>query len=768
MSHLLVLLLFVVSPWAWSQSSLEGIVINADSMSRDARRQTVELEGHVQIVFKGHHLSCDKAIIYIGKKQLEAQGHIVMRGPSTYAEGSSLQLNYDNNTGTIFDGFVQAGQVVFEGRVIQKTGENDYIADEAHFTSCTNCAPSWGFSGKRIEAEVGGYAFIKYPVLRIYGVPILVLPAILIPLKSDRQSGLLVPSLGYSANGGLSIEDSYFWAISRSQDLTVTAKNYEKRGWKALGDYRYVLTEDSKGQLLGAYIRDEAFSGVKNRKTATTDRWFADYHHYYALPENYVSRVQLYSISDLLYPRDFPEELKGNGDPALENRVSITKNTENFNSSIEAVVYKNLLKTDPLSDNTDAVHRMPEIRVSMKERRLFDTDLLLRADLNYVSFSRDGFGYDDVQLVGGKWTEVIDPISGKQKHDGQFQVDATNRDWIRTGQRLDIKPTLSYPMKIGRAIEVVPSVQYRETQYAFNQELANGTDNYSPTAARRYVQTDISASTTFHRVFGDLQDEKAQRWKHEFEPSLTYSNIPWMKNPNHGFFGDFNDQSYSRTFEPIADTDFDSTNKIQFDYNDRVFNKRLIDLGITNRLIRKRFMNGDPVYRNVVNWRISQSYDFREAESSHSPQPWSSINNILNVRLDRFETYTTVSYNPYASVTNTSSRVKVMNDSGRRYFQLTYTHKYTINNDNSVVSGSESETMGVGAGWVSKYFDFVGLLDYSNLTYKIQSWGYSALFKPPGECWGIIVHHRQQIGAEPDIRFNFNFEFGGEKNKSKL
>jgi len=770
MSRLLVLLLFVFAPCAWSQSSLEGIVINADSMSRDGRRQTVELEGNVQIVFKGNHLSCDKAVIYVGKKMLEAQGHIVMRSPSTYAEGTSLQLNYDNNTGTIYDGFVQAGQVVFEGRVIQKVGENDYIADEAHFTSCTNCAPSWGFSGRRIEAEVGGYAYIKYPVLRLYGVPVLILPAIMVPLKSARQSGLLVPAMEHTATGGIAIEDSYFWAISRSQDLTVTGKHYERRGWKGLGDYRYVLAEESKGELSGAFIRDEAFRDVTG-KNKTTERWFVDYHHYYALPENYVSRVQIYSISDLLYPRDFPNELAGNGDPSLENKMSVTKNSENFNTSIEAAFYKNLLKTDPLADNSDAVNRMPEIRFALREQRLFDTDLLFRADLNYVNFAREGFGYDDVTCTGGKCSATTGS-TGKQNHDGAFQVGGVNaqtgginRDLIRVGQRLDIRPAIALPIKVGKALELVPSIQYRETQYGFNQEIEGAGENYSRSAARRYVQTDLAASTTFHRIFGDLKDDKANRWKHELEPSLTYSYIPWMRNPDHGFFGDFNDQPYSRTLEPMADSDFNSSNKIQFDYNDRVFNKRLIDLGITNRLIRKRMVNGDVEYRNVVNWRLSQSYDFREAKAEHHPQPWSAINSILNIRFDRFETYSTVSYYTYARVANTSSRVKVMDDTKKRYLQLSYTHNYTITNGNNVDTGSETETTGIGAGWTSRWFDFAGQMDYSNLTYKIQSWGYMATFKPPGDCWGIMLMHKQLIGAEPEIRFNFKFEFGGEKNK---
>ena len=82
------------------------------------------------------------------------------------------------------------------------------------------------FTGSKIESELGGYSKLSRPVLRVGGIPVIILPGILVPLKSARQSGLLVPSLEYSGSGGVALSQSFFWAISPSEDLTVSAKHY--------------------------------------------------------------------------------------------------------------------------------------------------------------------------------------------------------------------------------------------------------------------------------------------------------------------------------------------------------------------------------------------------------------------------------------------------------------------------------------------------------------------------------------------------------------
>ncbi|MGE4129983.1 MAG: LPS-assembly protein LptD [Bdellovibrionales bacterium] len=753
--------MFLVGARALAQASADGVLINADSMERDLNKRVVKLEGHVQVMFQGQHLSCDSATIDLKAQRITAVGNVIMQSEKIYIEGDRIDFNYRQNTGTIYNGFVQSGQVVFEGSVVEKTDVNRYIATNGKYTACETCPPGWSFTGKRIDAEIGGYARIRRPVFYIGGVPILILPGIIVPLKSARQSGFLVPTMDLTKKGGVALTESYFWAIDRSRDLTFAGTWADKRGVKGLADYRYVLAENSAGNLRSSLSTDRAFERTLRdlNSDAKPNRWFVAYNHYFDMPDDYVQRADLNLVSDLRYPREFPKELKGHGDPSLLNRVSISRAKENHFLSAEATMNTNLLKTFPLSDNADAVHRIPELKYSVKEQELFEDGPLFKLDTDFVSFVREKHNYDD--LAKGAPISPGVGTNGEIPRDGVFDP---NNDLFRTGQRLDIKPTLSYPFQIYKKFEVTPSLAFRETQYRF-YPTDNAEDNgFSPVAARRYLQTDLSFKTEFTRVFGDLKDPRSNRWKHAIEPELRYAQIPWAKYPNHPFFGPYEGLQYSRQYEPVTDADVTNSNtKLQFDYNDRTYFKQVVDFGLTNRFTRKSWLNNSPDYRTAVLLRLSQSYDFREA-TSPTPHPWSSINALLDARFEHFETNTTASYNGYAKVTNWSSRVRFMANS-KNYFQVNYTRNFILSDDYVVTD--QTRNIGFGAGVKIPYLEASGQVDFLAQTFAVQSWTYKIILRPPGNCWSIGFEHVQVVGSDdPNIHASFGFDFGGEGGKS--
>jgi LPS-assembly protein len=743
-----------------------GLVVNADEMSTDFKAKVTTLKGNIQVVFQGQHLSADRATIDYRNKRIEARGRVRLQSSTVYSEASRLIINYEADTAWLENGFIQSGQVVFEGKEIQKTGPNTYVATDAKYTACASCPPAWEFSGKRIEAELGGYAQISRPVMRIGGIPVIILPGILVPLKSSRQSGLLVPSLDHTGKGGLAFSESFFWAIGPSKDATLTAKYYELRGFKSLAEYRYVLSETSKGQLDGAYMKDRAFANEYKNQLDTSkdvDRWYFKYDHYYELPDNFIHRVNLRQISDLRYLRDFPDELDGHGDPALDNQVSLTKNFTGQHLSAEASFYTNMLKAYPLADNNDEVHRFPEIHYSVTEKRVLGSPLLFSFDGTYTNFTRSGYSYDDLTLAGcpgGLPKCVKVSPTGEIYHNGEFDP---GDDFIRTGQRLDLRPSLALPFQVFRIFDVIPRVSYREAQYRFQLDETAADSNFARTAAQRYIETGISTRAKLSHVYGDLASIQAVRLKHEIEPEVGFSSIPWVRRADHSFFGDFADQRYSRIYEPLSDSDLFGRNRLQFDYHDRVFDKKLIEFALTNRITRKRWRGGFPYYQRIGSLRLSQSYDLFEARDEKS-QPWSPVNALLNVRVDNFETHTTALHNGYAKVTNTSSRVRVF-DARENFVQLSYERIYLINEDNEVTSRNQTKNLGFGAGFFAKYLNFSGQVDYSGITRDIVSWQYIADLKPPGDCWIIRVGYKQVIGGDPELRFNMSFDFGGDEVK---
>ena len=71
-----------------------------------------------------------------------------------------------------------------------------------------------------------------------------------------RRTGFLIPRLGYGSHDGFAIRQPFFWAISRSQDATLTPIYRTKRGFELDGEYRYVLDERSRGDFRGRYLHD--------------------------------------------------------------------------------------------------------------------------------------------------------------------------------------------------------------------------------------------------------------------------------------------------------------------------------------------------------------------------------------------------------------------------------------------------------------------------------------------------------------------------------
>lgn len=763
-----LLALFLSAP-TWAQSKghetikPSDLIYSADISelisSKDFKQRSIHLKKKVRIAFAGKFLEAEEAFIDMGNKKITASGHVRLRSLTTHAEAERIEIDLATEGIVLTQGFVQAGNVVFEGKRIEKIGENQYLATDAKYTACTTCPPAWSFSGKEIDAELGGYAKIKTPIIRIVGVPVLILPGIVVPLKSSRQSGFLVPEYDISSGGGFALSESYFWAIDPSRDLTVTATSYELRGIKAHSEYRYVLSESSSGVLSGAFLRDRAFENPTSGSDGLW-RWYLNYHHHFKLPGDYIQRTHLTQFSDLYYIRDFPRELGGHGDPAVENHISLTKNTHAQHMSLVASLHQNLLKENPLSRNTDAVHRLPEITYRTSEIRLANSPLLLQMTGTFTQFARDNFSYDDLNSTsceGGlsRCATVLD--SGDVTRDGSFDP---NTDFIRAGQRIDLRPSLSMPVNLFKVLEVMPRMTYRELQYRF--QTTSTDPNFSSSAYQRYLDTDLFIRTRFSRIFGDLKDPQGDRFKHEFEPEIRYSTSPWIESSNHGFFGNFGAQPYSRTLDPITDEGVLGLDRLQFDYYDRVYDKEIIEYSLTNRITRKEWVSGSPDYRRMLTFRVSQNYDLREARTQRS-QPWSQVYGLVDLRLPNFETFSTINYNIYAKdFTQASSRLRFFNDRGG-FAQVSFAQILRVNQFNEINRNDQTRNIGLGIGFVSRYLNFAGEANYSAITSRILSWRYVAEIRPPGKCWIFKFTHDSPVAAQSSFHFNMSFDFGGDE-----
>ncbi|RYZ67003.1 MAG: LPS-assembly protein LptD, partial [Proteobacteria bacterium] len=429
----------------------------------------------------------------------------------------------------------------------------------------------------------------------------------------ERQTGLLVPTIEFAGSGGPALGMNFFWAISRSQDATFSGKYYTKRGLKGLVNYRYVLSETSKGELNFGLIRDNVF-GDQNYNGQSfkghENRHFVNYEHSYDLPDGFNQKMKINYASDLNYVRDFPIELVGRGDPALESRFTLSKNTERTHASLDSSYYINQLQSNPIASNRDSVQRWPELRYSLAERSLADSGtfsrVLFNMNFDYVNFARDGLAWDDVYTTGPADAPIRN--SDPSRNNGGPAGGATagtpgvfdpGLDVIRTGQRLDFQPELSLPFRVAKVLDVLPSIQFRHTQYELNVNPPTDS-NYQASPYRQYVRARISTRMRFSQIYGDRTPEAqeqrpsvtnwydaesrgveevpppkplAQRpslFRHEFEPELVISALPGGVNQtkNSAFLGEDVSVPAFLDYQPISNSEF-QTGRLQFDYEDR-------------------------------------------------------------------------------------------------------------------------------------------------------------------------------------------------------
>ncbi len=755
------------------QSALiQGITIHADSMDRDSQNETVDLEGNVQIIYKDQHLSCKKAHINLRAKTIDAMGDVLIVTPKANLFGQRIILDYETNTGLVIDGYVQSGNVLFEGSQIRKLSEVDYIADDARYTTCTTCPEAWSFYGTKIRAEIGGYAYIKNSVMRFANIPVFWMPYIAVPLKTDRQSGLLTPTIGQRGLGGLTYSQSYFWAISRSTDATLNLTNYELRGLKGLANYRYVLSETSSGELDFGYLNDRVFRDETRvnlfrseaERKSQIDRWFIKYQHYFDMPDGFIQRAQINTASDLQYPNDFPLETQNNGDSAMESRFSVTKNTASQHWSVDASIYQNLLQSDPLSGNEYAVHRLPEIRFSQTMTRLGTTDFLASFDLDYTNFARPNFAWDD--LTYNKQFFLSNQGSGADCGTAGWERDPNCRpirdgsfdkgiDRIRTGQRLNIQPTLYYPMRF-QNLELTPTISYNETQYIF-PVAAPDEDNVN---IRRYVRTDLAARTTFSRIYGDFNSLQSRRIKHEIQPEIRATAIPWLHHPKHSFFGVDNSEDIPFTYDTnITDTDLNGPNSLQFDYSDRLYDRKLVTFALTNKLTRKDWENGSPTYQQFLTWRLAQTYNIYQAErdpNSQTPNLFSDI--TINLRY--LQIVQQANYYFFQEVANTTMRARVNNDLGD-FFQVEQNLTYNIV-PNEKRTGARNESYILSGKKSISWLDLIGKIQYGvEPADYLKAWGYGAQLRLPGDCLYLGITHFKNVDKKPEYELSINFAWDG-------
>ena len=99
-------------------------------------------------------------------------------------------------------------------QTIEQTATGKVILHQGSLTSCEPGSQTWLLEGEQLQIDPqSAQGSGRDITVSIGGIPVFYTPYIIFPVGSERQSGLLFPTLGMS-NGKLDYAQPWYWNIA--------------------------------------------------------------------------------------------------------------------------------------------------------------------------------------------------------------------------------------------------------------------------------------------------------------------------------------------------------------------------------------------------------------------------------------------------------------------------------------------------------------------------------------------------------------------------
>lgn len=288
----------------------EKVTIEADSVETP-EKSVYHAKGNVK-VFQGDKTMIADEIIYDKTTNfIHAIGNVTLSEGGTVMECSELEYNTETESGIFTDarGFIPPYNWIKAAK-LNRLSPYTYNMEDVSFTTCDGDRPDWSFKASEANLTVGGYISSWHTTARIKDVPVLYTPYFVYPVKTERETGFLIPDLGYNSDMGPYIKPKFFWDLGVDQDATITALLPANAPVLYGLEHRYIPSNRSSIYTYAEYTDDEKIfpeeipSGEYNL-SETPGRYFIYNKSYVKLSPKLYFRSFVDTVSDYEYLSDY-------------------------------------------------------------------------------------------------------------------------------------------------------------------------------------------------------------------------------------------------------------------------------------------------------------------------------------------------------------------------------------------------------------------------------------------------------------------------------
>ncbi|MBN1959272.1 MAG: LPS-assembly protein LptD [Desulfuromonadales bacterium] len=448
------------------------VQLEADQLDYDRERGIYTATGDVRLIqgdveVRGQVLQWSQQT-----GQLDAQGDVRLISPDEELSGSRASYNLQTGTGTVEQGriFLRDENLHVQGESIEKRGDNEYHIKQGTFTTCDGDVPSWKFGASEMDVTLGGYARARNMVFYLKNIPSLYFPYMIYPAKSERESGLLIPRVGYSDKRGFQYSGAYYQVLGINQDATLFVDYLTEMGFGKGIEYRYVFGRDNAGEARAYHIDVDQVDGV----SVDEERYALEWQHSGVLPWQVRMSVDAEYVNDDDYFEDFGEVAEDYNKDKVQSILSLSKNWGKANLVGLLKYTKDLEVDDPTT-----LQLLPRVSFDITRQRFRGSSFYYAMENEYTHFWR--------------------------------------REGL-TGERLMLRPVLSASLQLWDVFAIAPEIAYRERLYWGLSDDGDPQDEGLP-------ELSVKINTRLQKIYapgiGSLN-----KLRHSLEPEVKYIFVP--------------------------------------------------------------------------------------------------------------------------------------------------------------------------------------------------------------------------------------------------
>jgi LPS-assembly protein len=571
------------------------VTVLADRIEEFGADNLVVATGNVEVIRGATRLTADRVEINRQTGDAVAQGRAIFYDGDDRLAGDRIDYNINTGTGVVYQGQARVAPYYrIGGERMERLGESVYRVRTGVFTTCEDDPPTWSFRFGAADADLQELIYGTNGSFWIKNVPIVpFVPIFAAAVRRERQTGFLFPRFGNTTRRGFFFEQPFFWAISDSQDLTLTPVIYQKRGAGSYLEFNNVFSGTHRLSLSGFFIRErdktkavrDAVSGVDLDPTDRS-RGFWGYKQSWLLAPDLTLKTDINGLSDDTVLRDYGDRLHDRSAQRIESNVFLTRRWPHANLLVNTFWYQDLTQRRPVE-----LQKLPEVRFRMPRQPVplaGFPGFLYEIDTQFVNFVRD---------VGSD------------------------------GTRIDVFPRLSRPVPVLDYVTVTPFAGYRVTAYDTsvigNRLTRDGgllvevTSDDSLLRRATVLGTDVESRLS--RVFATGGTGGVDALLHAIEPRVNYTFVGGSR--------------LATRHIPQFDTvdDFPETSLLTYSLTNRVSARSVAPAGT------------EPIRWEALRFVLAHSYKFDAEE-----RPLGNVTADLLISPNRVVAFRgDTSYNPY-------------------------------------------------------------------------------------------------------------------------